>query len=152
MEEKSVWWVMYEIDIQNFTSDLAKEPKAAREHRALCPGARGSCRAPGAAGGPKPVLVTRRCAASLETCACSGSFSCERAGRCWVPAASPLCLVGRPAFTLSNMLRYLKEKHLPTPPPLLDNKPQTPVLLCGSAGLTQDLWHGRVPCSAVLNK
>ena len=27
MKEKSVWWVTYEIDIQNFTSDLTKEPK-----------------------------------------------------------------------------------------------------------------------------
>ena len=28
MKEKSVWGVTYETDIQNFTSDLMKEPKA----------------------------------------------------------------------------------------------------------------------------
>lgn len=69
MKEKSVWWVTYEIDIQNFTSDLTQEPKASTG-RALHPKTCG----PSAAKSPA-ATETRR----SSLCCFHTHFSCGKA-------------------------------------------------------------------------
>lgn len=73
MKEKSVRWVTYETDIQNFTSDLTKELKAV----AFVPMPVGVRRRPGRGAmgpgvrAPLPIHALRRCAccaASLKPC------------------------------------------------------------------------------------
>lgn len=118
MKEKSVRWVTYEIDIQNFTSDLTKELKAV----AFVPMPVGVRRRPGRGamgpgvraptghstpGTPRPIHALRRsacCAASLKPCTrrCFRQGSQDAAG---LPHTIP-SLVGAPGLTLSDVLRH----------------------------------------------